>query len=89
MRGCASQNWPASRGRMWTGRKGASSQRQLLTGGPDPVFVPTKGKRARSIDLAPETLELLKAHRAAQSDSRCGTDSGIATSGSCLPSRGR
>lgn len=41
-------------------------QRQLLTGGPDPVFVPTKGKRARSIDLAPETLELLKAHRAAQ-----------------------
>ena len=28
-----------------------------------PVFIPTKGKRARTIDIAPETAELLKAHK--------------------------
>jgi integrase len=31
--------------------------------GREPVFVPTKGKRARSIDLASGTMELLRAHR--------------------------
>ena len=40
--------------------------RQLLKGGREPVFVPTKGKRARTIELAPETLNLLKAHKAHQ-----------------------
>lgn len=36
---------------------------QLLKGGRKPEFIPTKGKRARTIDLAPETVELLKAHK--------------------------
>lgn len=39
---------------------------QLLTGGLEPVFIPTKGKRARTVDLASETLELLKAHKTHQ-----------------------
>ena len=39
---------------------------QLLTGGVEPVFIPTKGKRARSIDIAAETIELLRTHKAHQ-----------------------
>ena len=38
-------------------------RQQLLSGGDKPIFIPTKGKRARTIDLAPETVELLKAHK--------------------------
>ena len=38
-------------------------RQQLLTGGEKRVFVPTKGKRARTIDLAAETVRLLQAHR--------------------------
>jgi integrase len=41
-------------------------QRQLLTGGASPVFIPPKGKRPRAIELAPETVDLLTAHRAHQ-----------------------
>src|SRR5262249_47183455 len=41
-------------------------QRQLLTGGETPVFIQPKGKRARAIELAPETIDRLKAHRAHQ-----------------------
>ena len=41
-------------------------RQQLLSGGRHPVFVPTKGKRARTIDLAPETVELLRAHKRQQ-----------------------
>jgi len=41
-------------------------QRQLLTGGEVPVFIQPKGKRARTIELAPETIDRLKAHRAHQ-----------------------
>ena len=41
-------------------------RQQLLSGGRDPVFVPTKGKRARTIDLAPETIDLLRAHKRQQ-----------------------
>src|SRR4029079_19219012 len=41
-------------------------QRQLLKGGEKPTFTVPKGKRARSIDIAPETVELLKAHRVKQ-----------------------
>jgi integrase len=40
--------------------------RQLLTGGTDPVFIVPKGKRARTIELATETIELLKSHRVQQ-----------------------
>jgi integrase len=39
---------------------------QLLSGGLEPVFVPTKGKRARAIDVASETIELLRTHKAHQ-----------------------
>ena len=38
-------------------------RQQLLSGGEKPVFIPTKGKRARTIDLGPETVELLKTHK--------------------------
>lgn len=38
-------------------------RQQLLSGGREPVFAPTKGKRARTIDLAPETVDLLRAHK--------------------------
>ena len=41
-------------------------RQQLLSGGRHPVFVPTKGKRARTIDLAPETVALLRAHKRQQ-----------------------
>lgn len=41
-------------------------RQQLLSGGREPVFIPTKGKRARSIDLAPGTVDLLRAHRQCQ-----------------------
>jgi len=41
-------------------------QRQLLKGGEKPTFTPPKGKRARTIDIAPETVELLKTHRVKQ-----------------------
>lgn len=38
-------------------------RQQLLTGGRAPVFVPPKGKRARTIDLAPETVDFLRAYK--------------------------
>jgi integrase len=41
-------------------------RQQLLSGGAEPAFSPTKGKAARAIDLGPETVELLKAHKAHQ-----------------------
>jgi excisionase family DNA binding protein len=41
-------------------------RQQLLTGGASPTFVPVKGKQARTIDIAPETVELLKTHRKQQ-----------------------
>jgi integrase len=41
-------------------------RQQLLSGGVKPVFIATKGKRARSIDTAPETVELLRTHKAHQ-----------------------
>jgi integrase len=39
---------------------------QLLTGGPEPTFAPVKGKMARTVDIAPETVALLRAHKAHQ-----------------------
>jgi integrase len=42
-------------------------QRQLLSGGKAPEFIPPKGKRARTIEIAPETVELLKKHKIHQS----------------------
>jgi integrase len=36
---------------------------QLLTPGPDPVFGPPKNRLPRTISLAPETVDLLRAHR--------------------------
>jgi integrase len=41
-------------------------RRQLLSGGAEPVFIPTKGKRSRTIEIAAETVDLLKAHKAHQ-----------------------
>jgi integrase len=41
-------------------------RQQLLKGGPEPVFVPTKGKRARTIDIGPQTVELLRVHKRQQ-----------------------
>ncbi|PWT80446.1 MAG: hypothetical protein C5B57_12210 [Blastocatellia bacterium] len=41
-------------------------RRQLLTGGAAPLFIQPKGKRARAVELAPETIDRLKAHRADQ-----------------------
>lgn len=43
-------------------------RQQLLKGGADPVFIATKGKRARTIDLASETIEFLKAHKRHQAE---------------------
>ena len=45
-----------------------SPGQQLLKGGSDPTFVPTKGKRARTIDIEPETVELLRAHKRHQAE---------------------
>lgn len=41
-------------------------RQQLLSGGREPVFVPTKGKRARTIDIGPETVRLLRVHKQRQ-----------------------
>jgi integrase len=41
-------------------------RRQLLSGGVEPVFTATKGKRSRTIEIATETVDLLKAHKAHQ-----------------------
>jgi integrase len=42
-------------------------RQQLLKHTDDgPVFIPTKGKRVRWLDIAPETVELLKTHRGHQ-----------------------
>src|SRR5262245_20663443 len=41
---------------------------QLLVPGPKPVFGPTKTGRPRTVSLAPETVELLKAHRSHQAE---------------------
>ena len=43
-------------------------RQQLLTGGRTPVFVPTKGKRSRPIDIAPETTAVLQAHKTHQAE---------------------
>jgi integrase len=53
-----------------TGAGRVQVRQQLLTGGLDPVFIPTKGKRSRVIDVAPETADLLKAHKAHQAELR-------------------
>lgn len=41
-------------------------RQQLLAGGAAPTFIPVKGKRARTVDIAPETVDLLRAHRSNQ-----------------------
>jgi integrase len=41
-------------------------RQQLLTGGAAPTFVPVKGKQARTVDIASETVELLNAHKSSQ-----------------------
>lgn len=43
-------------------------RRQLLKGGAEPVFAPTKTKAARTIELADETIRLLKTHKAHQAE---------------------
>jgi hypothetical protein len=42
------------------------SGQQLLSGGHEPTFTVPKGKTARLIDIAQETVDLLKAHKAHQ-----------------------
>jgi integrase len=41
-------------------------RQQLLRGGAEPVFVAPKGKRTRTISVAPETVDRLKVHKAHQ-----------------------
>jgi integrase len=41
---------------------------QLLTPGPSPVFGPPKGKRARTIRIGTEMVDLLKTHRQHQAE---------------------
>jgi hypothetical protein len=41
-------------------------RQQLLKGGREPTFTAPEGKTARTIEIAPETVELLKIHRAHQ-----------------------
>lgn len=41
---------------------------QLTTAGPEPTFGPTKGGRPRTVSIAPQTVDLLKAHRKAQAE---------------------
>jgi integrase len=43
-------------------------QRQLLKNGAEPVFGPTKGKKARTIEIAAETVALLRTHKAHQAE---------------------
>ena len=43
---------------------------QLLTAGANPTFGPTKTGRPRTVSLAPETVELLRAHRRHQRELR-------------------
>lgn len=38
-------------------------RRQLLSGGRSPVFTPTKNNWSRTIDIAPQTASLLRAHK--------------------------
>lgn len=45
-------------------------RRKLTRPGRRPIFGPTKGKRFRVVDLMPETIALLKAHRARQNEIR-------------------
>lgn len=58
--------------RLWSdvdlGAARVQVRQQLLTGGLEPTFIPTKGKRSRPIDIAPETADLLKLHRAHQAE---------------------
>jgi integrase len=42
--------------------------RQLVTPGPSPVFGPTKTKRARTVRIGAEMVELLKAHKQHQAE---------------------
>ncbi len=41
-------------------------RQQLLENGAEPTFIPTKGKRSRTIDIAAETVNLLKAQKTHQ-----------------------
>lgn len=43
-------------------------QRQLVKGGREPIFAPTKTKKARTIELAAETLALLRVHKQHQAE---------------------
>lgn len=43
-------------------------QRSLVKAASDPVFGPTKGRRARTLKIAPETLALLRIHRKHQAE---------------------
>ena len=42
--------------------------RQLVTPGSKPIFGPVKNKTPRVLELAPETLDLLRAHKAHQAE---------------------
>ena len=43
-------------------------QRQLIKPGSSPIFGPVKNKTPRALELAPETLELLRTHKAHQAE---------------------
>jgi integrase len=45
-------------------------QRQLLKPGPAPIFGPVKNKTPRTVEIAPETIALLRRHRAHQAELR-------------------
>src|SRR4029453_13307497 len=45
-----------------------TSQRQLLKPGGEPVFGAVKGKTPRTIEIAPETVALLRRHRGHQAE---------------------
>lgn len=42
--------------------------RQLIKGGSEPVFGPTKNGKARTIDLSPATVRILRAHKTRQAE---------------------
>src|SRR5262249_41084248 len=66
IRACGNQSSRACGGRMSTWRRAVLVAQQMLKGGTKPTFTPTKGKRARTVELAAETVDLLKAHKAHQ-----------------------
>jgi integrase len=62
--------------------------RQLIKPGSEPLFGPLKNGESRTISIAPETMALLRKHKAHQAELNLANRTHYMTMASCLPRSG-